>query len=171
MSSHSKMSIRNQVKTTENEFKRFLFLFFFFWDNNNITIGLWYWRHAGWTVFGEAGGGKKRKTSLFFFSLIVFVSLHMCRVFPKPPTPAWEAPLLNPAWSPMWPSWARNCSSVNSRSFLSAIYGPMRGPVYSGCFWVCADVAWHHHRKIKSFQKQKIEQLHGSNEFLFKKKI
>ena len=28
------------------------------------------------------------------------------------------------------------CSSVKFLSFFSAIFGPMAGPVYSGCFWV-----------------------------------
>ena len=65
---------------------------------------------------------------------------YMCRVLPKAPTPACDAPLLNPACSPMCPSWARNCSSLNSRSFLSAILGPRRGPLYSGCFCVCKKI-------------------------------
>lgn len=95
----------------------------------------------------------------------------MCRVLPKAPTPAWEAPLLNPACKPICPSWARNCSSLNSRSFLSAILGPKRGPVYSACFWVCRS-RWHC-VKLKKFenkkkqneekQKQKIEKLISVN--------
>ena len=61
----------------------------------------------------------------------------MCLVFPIPPCPAWEAPLLDPDWSPTIPSLpCLICSSVKFRSFLTAILGPREGPEYSGCFWV-----------------------------------
>ena len=67
--------------------------------------------------------------------------VHMCRVLPNDPIPDWVAPLLNPAWRPICPSRsARVCSSLNSRLFSSAIFGPKRGPQYSGCFWVCGIV-------------------------------
>lgn len=62
---------------------------------------------------------------------------YMCLVFPMPPCPACVAPLLKPICKFNWPSWARNWASVNSRSFLSAIFGPSDGPFHSGCFWVC----------------------------------
>lgn len=63
--------------------------------------------------------------------------IYMCLVLPNPPCPAWDAPLLKPICKFRWASWARNCSSVNSLLFSSAIFGPRPGPVYSGCFWVC----------------------------------
>lgn len=49
--------------------------------------------------------------------------------------PAWLAPLFDPACSPMMPSPALSCSSVNSRLFSSAGFGPKCGPGHSGCLY------------------------------------
>ena len=63
--------------------------------------------------------------------------IHMCRVLPIPPWPAWEAILACPAWRPIWPSRIfRVCSSLKFLWFSVAILGPSAGPLYSGCNWV-----------------------------------
>lgn len=65
--------------------------------------------------------------------LLVFF-FYICRVLPKF-IPLWLAPVLVPYWREItvWP--ARNCSSVNSRSFLSASLGPIEGfPYLDACF-------------------------------------
>lgn len=66
----------------------------------------------------------------------MFLDIYIWRVFPMPPWPLCDAPLLNPIWRLSSPSLALSCSSVKERSFLSAIFGPNAGPVNSGCFWV-----------------------------------
>lgn len=53
----------------------------------------------------------------------------IARVFPKF-CPACEAPLFDPACSPITPSPARSCSSVNSRLFSVDSAGPRTGPSY-----------------------------------------
>ena len=46
--------------------------------------------------------------------------------------------MLVPACRPITPSrWHRICSSLKFRSFLSAIFGPILGPVKSRWSWVC----------------------------------
>ena len=129
---------------------KFLFFFVFFFESGCLFLGPAPWMN-GFSFFLDFRVWKNTINSL---CCVIVGALrqeeqnktksrpshdlfYMCRVLPKAPTPACDAPLLNPACSPMCPSWARNCSSLNSRSFLSAILGPRRGPLYSGCFCVC----------------------------------
>ena len=71
--------------------------------------------------------------------------IYMCLVLPMPPWPAWVAPLFWPACSPTWASLPfLISSSVKFLSFLVAILGPRRGPLYSGCFWVWRANAYRH---------------------------
>ena len=57
-------------------------------------------------------------------------------------SPAWLAPLLLPYCKLTTFLPAASCSSVNSTSCLSAIFGPKAGPVYSGCSCVCNQNAY-----------------------------
>ena len=74
---------------------------------------------------------------LYAFKLVFSI----CLPRPYGVEPAWEAPLLEPIWSPITPFPVCSCSSVNSCLFLSASFGPNTGR--SGLtFWHFLPRAW-----------------------------
>lgn len=82
------------------------------------------------THIGNSVAGAARARALVHLPSNIFL------VAPKL-WPACVAPLLLPACSPMTPSPARSCSSVQSRLFSSDGLGPNDGPLHSGCLCAC----------------------------------
>lgn len=98
-------------------------------ENNNMLCRQFFFfkrRENAYRVILCGGGGGAR----------VHLPSNIFLVAPKL-WPACVAPLLLPACSPMTPSPARSCSSVQSRLFSSDGLGPNDGPLHSGCLCAC----------------------------------
>ena len=99
-------------------------------------------------------------TFFYVFKLVFSI----CLPRPYGVAPAWEAPLLEPIWSPITPFPACSCSSVNSRGFLSASFGPSAGR--SGL------TAWHFQSMpFKNCQCKNMTQLSSQHNLTYLRNV